>query len=230
MKQVDIYDLLPPEKPKIKNAFTGEPYMKGTPETKFEEKRRTGLALKKLHEGELIEFGEPHPITGKRQTRPRSVGTVYDIPPDNGTYCEDKVDHEGKEYVDVNELMKKWDPAGTQFSKLLTQGHVTTAGLPYDDYTDAPTFQEALDIAIHGKEQFAALPANIRNRFENDPVRFLQYVNDPSTLEEQYSLGIRIKKVEPPKDATLKDVVDAVKGTAKPPKTAGKGGSTDGQE
>lgn len=195
-----------------------------TIETNYEEKRAAGLAALQLHMGELVEYGEPHPITGKRQTRPRHIGTVYDIPPDNGTYCADQVDRTGHESVDINELMKKYDPAGKQFAKAITQGLQTDAGMYYDDFIDAPTFEQALNQSIHAEQQFAMLPANLRNRFENNPVNFLKYVNDPKTLDEQYSLGIRVKKVEPVKDATIKDVVDAIKGAATPPKTAGKGG------
>lgn len=226
MKQVDIYELLPEEKPKIRNAFTGEPYMKSTPETIFEEKRKAGLALQKLHEGELVEYGEPHPITGKRQTRPRSLGTVYDIPPNNGTYCEDQVDKTGAAAVDINKLMAQYDPSGKQFAAAISQGMVTDAGMTYDNFIDAPTFQDALDKSIHAQQQFAMLPAELRNRFENNPINFLNFVNDEKTLEEQYKLGIRVKKEEPVKDATLKDVVEAVKSTATTKKTAPKGGST----
>lgn len=199
--------------------------MKSIPQTTFEEAREKGIKHKKLDDAEQIEWGEPHPYTGKRQTRPKSVGQVYDIPPADGTYCENKVDHTGA--VDVNELMKKWDPSGQQFNRAISQGMVTPTGMHYDDFTDGKTLQEALDIANHAKEQFAMLPANLRNRFENNPINFLNYVNDPNTLEEQYSLGIRVKKVEAPKDATIQDVVNAVKETARPKKTAPKGGEGD---
>lgn len=224
MKQVDIYDVI---KPEIKNAFTGEKYVKDLVLTAYEEQRKKGLEQKKLHTAELIEYGEPHPITGKRQTRPKSVGKTYNIPPDDGTYCPDKVDRTPGASVDINELMKKWDPSGKQFSNAIAQGITTDAGMRYDDFTDSKSLQEALNITIHAEQQFLMLPAAIRNKFENDPIKFLDYVNDEKTLEEQYALGIRVKKEEPPKDATLKDVVDAVNATAKTKKTPSKGGDTD---
>lgn len=225
-QQVDIYDVIK-TKPAVKNAFTGEPYVKSTPETIYQETRQKGLALQKRELAELKEYGEPHPITGELQKRPKAIGRSYDIPPADGTHCADQVDRTGAEAVDINLLMKKWDPSGRQFNNAIAQGLTTTAGMHYDDFTDSKTLQQALEISIHAEEQFAMLPAELRNRFENQPGRFLDFVNDPKTLEEQYKLGIRAKKVEPEKDATLKDVVKAVQETAKTKKPAPKGGEGD---
>lgn len=213
----------------ITNPFTGEKRMAGesNPKTLYEERRKRGLAQKHADDKARTDFGEPHPYTGELQTRPRSVGRVYDIPPEDGTYTPDQVDPTGADSVDINKLMEKYDPAGKAFAKAITQGITTDAGMAYDDFTDAKTLQEALDISIHAQQQFAMLPANLRNRFENNPINFLNFVNDEKTLDEQYNLGIRVRPVEPPKAATLDDVVTAVRETAKTKKTPSKGVESD---
>lgn len=216
-------------KPEVKNAFTGEKLMRdGKPENIFNEKRKAGLLRLAEDEAQLMEYGEPHPVTGKRQTRPKSVGTVYDIPPDNGTYCPDKVDPTGAEATDINKIMERIDPAGRQFSNAIAQGLQTDAGMYYDNFIDAPTFQEAQNLFIHATQQFDMLPAKLRNKFENNPAEFLRYVNDPANLEESYQLGIRVKKVEPEKDATNRDVINAIRETAKGSKKTPKGEDSDG--
>lgn len=213
----------------ITNPFTGEKRMHGktNPKNQFEEQRALGKKHLELDQAELVEYGEPHPHTGERQTRPKSLGRVYDIPPNDGTYCPNKVDLTGAEAVDINALMKKWDPSGEQFKKAISQGWTTDAGLNYDDFTDAKTLQEALDITIHAQQQFDTLDAKIRNQFQNNPIEFLKFVNDEKTLEEQYKMGIRIKKPETPKTATLDDVVKAVQDTAKTKKQTPKGGDSE---
>lgn len=46
-------------------------------------------------------------------------------------------------------------------------------------------------LAIAGaKEAFAALPAKLRDRFENDPAKFLEFVQDDKNLEEARGLGL----------------------------------------
>lgn len=229
MSQMHLEDFLPTV---ITNPFTGEKRMAGerTPETIFAEKRAAGLALRAKEAGQQKYFGEPHPYTGELQSRPKHIGRTYDIPPDDGTYCPDQVDLVGAEAVDINQIMKKWDPSGKQFNKAIAQGMTTDAGMFYDDFTDSKSLQDALEITIHAKQQFEMLPAEIRNRFENEPGRFLDFVNDPKTLEEQYKLGIRIKKKEAPKDATLKDVINTLEKTGKGSKAVRKGGTPNEDE
>jgi len=133
----------------MKNAFTGEPQMKT--ETMFQQKRREGLSQKALDDAELIPYGE------RGETRPKSRGRIYDIPPANDTYCEDMVDQTGGDAVDLNKLMARVDPSGKAFNKAVQSGAVTETGQFYDDFTTAPTFQEALNTVIHSRQQFVPL-------------------------------------------------------------------------
>lgn len=44
----------------------------------------------------------------------------------------------------------------------------------YMDLTDAPTYQEALNVIAEARNVFSELPASIRDRYNNDPARFLE--------------------------------------------------------
>lgn len=165
--------------------------------SEFEIQREKGLAQKALDDGELVEYGEPHPITGMRQMRPKSVGATYDIPPDNGTYAPNRVDLTGADAVDINAIMDRIDPAGKQFANAVAQGLLTDAGMKYDNFIEAPDFQNALNLSIHAQQQFNRLPADLRERFGHDPAKFLNYIHDPQKLEEQYLLGLRVR---PPRE------------------------------
>jgi len=184
--------------------------------TEYAEKITHALELKKLHDAEIIVDGDGH-------ERPKSRGRLY-------TECighDIVVDQTGKEQADINFIMRRIQKTG-QLADLIAQGMQSQNGMMYGDFTDAPTFQEAMNITLHARDQFSRLDAHIRNRFDNDPAKFLDFVHDPKNAEEMLNMGLRKPKPpEPEPDAKLKDVVDAIKGTAKPSKKAPKGESED---
>lgn len=88
---------------------------------------------------------------------------------------------EFKESCDVNYILKKYKMTGTW----------DMVGSPlYGDYSDVVDYQEACNIQIRAQEQFENLPSELRNRFQNDPSKFLEYVNDEKNNEEMWRLGL----------------------------------------
>lgn len=60
----------------------------------------------------------------------------------------------------------------------------------YGDVSSVPQYREMLDIIRHAGEQFMLLPAKIRDRFQNDPVELLRFLEDPTNAAEAVSLGL----------------------------------------
>lgn len=59
-------------------------------------------------------------------------------------------------------------------------------------------FQDAQLKIAHAKGLFAAMPAHLRHRFDNDPVKFLAFVNDERNRNEAEDLGLlKVKSPEP---------------------------------
>lgn len=50
----------------------------------------------------------------------------------------------------------------------------------YGDYSSVPDYQESLEIVRSAEKQFLLLPVELRNRFENDPVKFLEFATNPA--------------------------------------------------
>lgn len=74
---------------------------------------------------------------------------------------------------------------------------VTTGVLPfsetkpiYGDFSNVKTYQEAQTLIARVNGYFESLPAQVRQRFGNDPSKFLDFVNDPKNREEGEKLGI----------------------------------------
>lgn len=70
--------------------------------------------------------------------------------------------------------------------------------LPPGDYSDAPRdYQAALNMVIDTQRRFEDLPAPLRDRFDNDPHVFLEFVSDPKNVDEMYDLGLLVKPIVP---------------------------------
>lgn len=59
----------------------------------------------------------------------------------------------------------------------------------YDDFSEAD-FTTAMYVVTEAQQMFDQLPANIRNRFDNAPAKFLAFVGDPKNEAEMRQLGI----------------------------------------
>lgn len=97
-----------------------------------------------------------------------------------------------KEDADINNILRKYETQG-----LLPE---LMAGEPqYGDFTEVPEYLEALNIVNTAQQQFAALPSEVRDRFGNDPARFLEFTSNPENSEELVKMGLATLP-EPPRE------------------------------
>ena len=96
-----------------------------------------------------------------------------------------------KDECDINNIMTKYVKTGLV-------SHVNKYGGRYGDLAGEVDYQNALDTIQRAKEVFAALPASIRTRFENDPAQFLGFVEDPANREELLQMGLLKTRPVPP--------------------------------
>lgn len=110
---------------------------------------------------------------------------------DTGT--ESRTKQSFKDESDINLIMAKYLKTGVL-------EHVKKNPGQYLDLPEGLDYQNALNIVIAAGEAFDKLPGNVRQRFDNNAVAFLEFMNDEDTIEEQLELGLReeIVVVEPP--------------------------------
>lgn len=103
------------------------------------------------------------------------------------TGSETPTKQEFKAECDINVLMKRYEKTG-MFPQYpgSTPRYVSNIGMP--------SYQEALDIVMKAQGEFAGLNSELRKRFDNDPAKFLAFVNDPANADELIKLKLR----EPP--------------------------------
>nr|QJB20098.1 MAG: internal scaffolding protein [Microvirus sp.] len=116
-----------------------------------------------------------HPRAYRSCSSPRvSVAMVFDGP--------GKTLQAFKDECDINRIMKRYQQTGVI-------DHVNRASPKFGDL-EAIDFQSALNLVIEAEHRFAALPAELRDRFGNDPARLLQFVENPSNAQEAVKLGL----------------------------------------
>lgn len=70
----------------------------------------------------------------------------------------------------------------------------------FGDFSSVPDFRQALETTREAAERFNALPAALRNRFNNDPVLLWEFVQDPGNDSESFKLGLLMDPGAPPKE------------------------------
>lgn len=111
--------------------------------------------------------------------------------------AETVVQQQFAEEVDINTIVRRFGLTGE-----LPNG----IAMPVSgDFTQATDFQTSMNLLRQAQEAFMELPADIRERFANDPARVIAFVEDDKNRDEAIKLGIVAKPPE-----KTRDVVAAV--------------------
>lgn len=92
-----------------------------------------------------------------------------------------------KDDCDINVMMARYQSTGVE-------PRVNPRAAQWGDFADVPTYQEALNVVRQADEDFALLPAEVRERFGNDPSGMLRFLSDEENRAEAIKLGL----VNPP--------------------------------
>lgn len=93
-----------------------------------------------------------------------------------------------KDECDINTILKKHQKTGVI-------EHLNRYHGDYSDVCSVEDYQMSLNQVIEAGELFASLPSKVRARFANDPATFLQFVGDPSNMQELIEMGLATPKV-----------------------------------
>lgn len=105
------------------------------------------------------------------------------------------------EDCDINLLMSRYEKTG-----VIT--HVNKAVPQYLDLSDVPDLQRAIEIAREAETAFMQLPAAVRREFDNDPIKFVQFAEDPTNVDQLRAWGLAKPAELPPQPVEVKVVGD----------------------
>lgn len=105
--------------------------------------------------------------------------------------------------VDINTIVRRFGVSPVQRSPV--------EGV-YGDFTGIHDFESAVAAIDRARRNFAALPPEVREKYKNDPGRFLR---ETAELEDDELDGV-VPAPEPVKETTLADVVEALRASQTP--------------
>lgn len=95
-----------------------------------------------------------------------------------------------KDDCDINVLMKRY-MEGIPLPQIMD--------LPKSgDFSKVPDFHEAMNIINRAKETFMEVPAELREKFANDPGNFIKFVEDPKNRPELVKMGFIKEELKVP--------------------------------
>lgn len=116
-----------------------------------------------------------------------------------------------KEECDINNIMRKYVKTGIV-------NHVAERSGEYG-VAHSMSYLECMEVVRKANEMFAAVPAKIRKKFNNDPAAFVEFVSNKDNVDEMRKLGLARPvpgKVVDPVDALVERITKAVKAGADP--------------
>lgn len=103
---------------------------------------------------------------------------------ESGLACEEPslAQQHYKEECDINTILQKFNITG-----LLPQSPLSPR---YGDFSGIGDYHTALNRVIAAQDEFEALPAQIRARFDNDPSKLIEFLDDEANRPEAEELGL----------------------------------------
>lgn len=115
----------------------------------------------------------------------------FDPKPEDGLSCKDPslAVQASKDECDINVIVKRY----------LRTGELPGArqGV-YADISHMVGLQDAIHMVADAEQAFLELPAEIRRRFDNDPVKLVAFAQDDRNYDEAVKLGLANPKASPP--------------------------------
>lgn len=96
-----------------------------------------------------------------------------------------------KDEANINNIMARYEKTGVVDNVMVNPGQ-------YGDFSEVTTYQESLNKIYEAQVMFDSLPAQIRAKFENDPVLFVEFCSDENNHEKLVEMGLaqKVKKDE----------------------------------
>lgn len=142
------------------------------------------------------------PKTGEIKATGIYIHSLYD-PPFHPGESNDEPSLTQQHYAvecDINNILDNYLQTGILAEKPTFEG----------DFSDGFDYRDALHRITDAQEKFLALPAQVRDRFGNDPGNLLDFLSDPKNRDEAVKLelvnapekiqGNVSEKIEEPKD------------------------------
>jgi phage internal scaffolding protein len=123
-----------------------------------------------------------------------------------------KAQQQFKEECDINTLVKRFG---------LTGEMPQDARMPLSpEFVETMDYQSALNALMDAEDEFMKYPSDLRARFENDPGKFIAFLEDSKNLDELRKMGLARPEKAVPEPISVKVIPDPSDGVKTPTKSA----------
>nr|UXQ87983.1 MAG: internal scaffolding protein [Microvirus sp.] len=113
-----------------------------------------------------------------------------------------------KDECDINKIVATYNRTGLITHQKENPGIYTEC--------NSVDFLQSQIIVSKAKQMFSELPSKIRDRFNNDPATFMDFMHNPDNKDEIYRLGLAERPEETPKQSPIQvEVVPPAEQVAK---------------
>ena len=92
-----------------------------------------------------------------------------------------------REECDINKIIAKYDRTGVL-------NHVNDFEARYEDLTGLD-YQTMLNTVANANSMFEGLPSEIRNQFDNEPQKFISFMDDENNNNDMYEMGLKQRPI-----------------------------------
>jgi len=139
--------------------------------------------------------------TNESKTKPRKSYAITFTQPS-------KTQQQYAESTDINFMVKRYIQTG--------EFPLATRPPVYADVSQIPDFNALQDKIIKAEEAFFSLPAELRNQFDNDPAKLLEWASLPHNQKSAQDIGLVASPSEDLTKASKNDKISAVDSVQKP--------------
>lgn len=133
-----------------------------------------------------MKFRSRYSVTGEKP------GIVFDQPSQTLQSFKDD--------ADINCIIARFENTG-----VLVDPTVPVSRTPqFGDYSEMPSYQEAQNVIVAANNAFNSLASNIRERFNNDPAAYFDFVRNLKEGSDDYAEAIRLGIIDKPVDGASK--------------------------
>lgn len=94
-----------------------------------------------------------------------------------------------RDEADINKIIARFEKTGMTES-------LNSREPFYGDVSELVDYHACLNIVHEAQGLFNQMSAEIRNRFDNDPRKMIEFLDNPANLEEAISLGMAVRRPE----------------------------------
>lgn len=108
---------------------------------------------------------------------------------ESGLACEEPTlaQQHFKDECDINTILERFNITG-----MLPEAPLSPR---YGDFSGIGDYHTALNRVMAAKDEFMTLPAHIRARFDNDPAKLIEFIEDETNRPEAEELGLVDKPI-----------------------------------